>query len=180
MPQMKMIIKYFVVTTILIYCNAAWSAESGQTQEIQVLKQQIQLLLKRVEHLEQQQRTSNQELAAQPQSREAKPEKDDGLQWEVGGYAKLDGIFSSNSAGANSIGDEFLVNGLIPAKDSRNESNQIKITARESRVWVKTHLPISEGNLKTYLEGDFLETSQAVPNYLITTLIFAYGRPMEN
>ena len=92
---MNFIKQYIVVITIVIYSNVAYSAERAQTEEIQVLKHQIKLLLKRVEKLEQQQTTTTQELAAQTQSHEAKPEKNDGLQWEVGGYAKLDAVFSS-------------------------------------------------------------------------------------
>ncbi len=132
-----------------------------------------------MEQLEQQQITTTQDLATQTQTHEAKPEKDDGLQWEVGGYAKLDAVFSSNSAGANSIGDEFLVNGLIPAKDTRNEGDQLKLTARESRFWVKTHLPVSDGRFKTYIEGDFFgnktNSSETLNNDADFRLRQAYG-----
>ena len=164
---------------MLIYSNVSYTAESGQAEEIQILKQQIQTLLKRVEQLEEKQKNAPQELAAQAQSHEVKPEKNDGLQWEVGGYAKLDGIFSSNSAGANSIGDEFLVNSLIPANDSTDENNQLKLTARESRIWVRTYLPISEGSFKTYVEGDFFgnkpDSSEILNNDADFRLRQAYG-----
>lgn len=95
---------------------------------------------------------------------------------KIGGYAKLDMVFSSASAGANSIADEFIVNGLIPTNDN-NEKNQLKMTARESRIWVKGGT--TDKKTSFYIEGDFFgnkpSSSETLNNNSDFRLRQAYG-----
>jgi len=75
----------------------------------------------------------------------------------VGGYVKLDAIFSNPSAGVASSADQELEAPSIPVgPDAKaNERSQFKLHARQSRLFAKTSTPTRDGELKTYVEGDF-------------------------
>ncbi|MBL4868439.1 MAG: porin [Pseudomonadales bacterium] len=100
---------------------------------------------------------------------------------QVGGYAKLDVVYSSASAGASSIADEFIVNALIPS-DNDGESDQLKMTARESRLWVKG--ATADNTSKFYIEGDFFgdkpSSSETLNNNADFRLRQAYGEIETN
>lgn len=75
----------------------------------------------------------------------------------VGGYAKLDALWSDTSAGVDSVGDQLFNPGLIPVGPSagQHKNDQVTLHARQSRLWLGTSTPTSRGELRTYLEGDF-------------------------
>jgi hypothetical protein len=73
-----------------------------------------------------------------------------------GGYVKLDMIYSSSSAGAESaVADFILVPGAVPINNPDDQRNY-HLSARESRVWLKTSTPSPLGNVDTHVEIDFL------------------------
>jgi hypothetical protein len=75
----------------------------------------------------------------------------------IGGYAKLDLIYNSVSAGGpggTNAADQLLQPGQIPLK-GEGEHGQVTFHPRESRLWLKTHTPTGWGDLNTYLELDF-------------------------
>ncbi|MCC4113961.1 porin [Aromatoleum toluclasticum] len=75
---------------------------------------------------------------------------------KLGGYVKLDAIYSSRSAGANSQADLVFVPGAIPLDGSEtNEKGQTKLHARQTRFNLGTHTPTSWGDLTTFFELDF-------------------------
>src|SRR4051812_6333521 len=63
----------------------------------------------------------------------------------LGGYVKLDAVFSNPSAGVASTADLFLQPNAIAvgAGNGDNERNQVKFGARESRMFAKTSTPTS-------------------------------------
>jgi hypothetical protein len=75
----------------------------------------------------------------------------------LGGYVKLDAIFSNPSAGVGSSADQELEAGNIPVGPAAksNERNQVKLHARQSRLFGATSTPTPWGDLTTYVEGDF-------------------------
>lgn len=73
-----------------------------------------------------------------------------------GGYVKLDVIYSTNSPGAeSSVVDFILVPGSVPVNNPDDQRNY-HISARESRVWLKTRTPSPAGNVDAHVELDFL------------------------
>lgn len=98
---------------------------------------------------------------------------------KIGGYLKLDAIYSSKSAGVNSVGDQLLTPQLIPVGPGAgdNERNQIKLHARETRLNVITSTPTQSGALTTLLEGDFFgaDGNESISNSHGFRLRHAYG-----
>ncbi len=73
----------------------------------------------------------------------------------VGGYAKLDAIYSSVSGGKDNIGDQLLNVSSIPVGAARHgENSQITLHAKETRFWFKSFTPSAYGDINTYLELD--------------------------
>jgi hypothetical protein len=79
----------------------------------------------------------------------------------VGGYVKLDAVYSDKSAGAGNVADQQLSPGSIPVGPgaAANERNQLKLHARQSRIFVKTSTPTAFGELATYQEYDLFGTA---------------------
>lgn len=97
----------------------------------------------------------------------------------LGGYVKLDAIFSDRSAGVGSTGDQELEPGAIPVGPNAgdNERNQVKFHARQSRLFAKTSTPTTYGELGTYLEFDLFGASgnESVSNSNNLRVRHAYG-----
>lgn len=98
---------------------------------------------------------------------------------KLGGYIKLDTVFSSRSAGVNSQGDQLLSAGLIPVGPGAgdNERRQVTIHARQTRANLFTSTPTRWGPLTTLLEGDFFgaDGTETVSNSHGFRLRHAYG-----
>lgn len=75
----------------------------------------------------------------------------------IGGYAKLDALWSDRSAGVDSVADQQFSPGLIPVGPSAgaHKRDQVTLHARQSRLWLGTRTPTARGELRTYIEGDF-------------------------
>lgn len=74
----------------------------------------------------------------------------------IGGFVKLDTLFSSTGMGQDTRGNQRLeaaeipVTGIAPGND-----DQITLHAKESRFWFKSFTPSQWGDINTYLEIDF-------------------------
>jgi hypothetical protein len=97
----------------------------------------------------------------------------------LGGYVKLDAVFSNPSAGVGSTADLFLQPGAIPVGPDAgdNEHAQVKLGARETRLFARTATPTAWGDLVTYVEGDFYgaDGNESVSNSHGLRLRHAYG-----
>src|SRR5437660_8942084 len=162
-------------------------ATAVRADELQDLKAQLEGLKKEVGTLEMKQETTEKMQAA------ATPDnvvtggatkgsfKLPGLNTSVtlGGYVKLDAVFSNPSAGVDTKGDLFLDPTAIPVGPTagNNERNQVKFGARESRLFVKTNTPTSVGDLNTQVEFDFYgaDGNESVSNSHGFRLRHAYG-----
>jgi hypothetical protein len=97
----------------------------------------------------------------------------------IGGYAKLDAIWSDKSAGVDSVGDQIFNPGAIPVGPGAGErkTSQVTLHARQSRLWLGSSTPTSRGELRTYFEGDFFgaDGNESVSNSHGFRLRHAYG-----
>lgn len=97
----------------------------------------------------------------------------------IGGFLKLDAVFSSRSAGVNNQGDQLLTPQTIPVGPGAgdNERKQLTLHARESRLNVGTSTPTKHGALVTFVEGDFFGSpgNESVSNSNDFRLRHAYG-----
>lgn len=97
----------------------------------------------------------------------------------IGGYLKLDAVWSNPSAGVDSATDLFLSPGAIPVGPGAgaNEHQQVKFGARETRLYVKTTTPTERVDLVTYVEGDLYgaDGNESVSNSNGVRLRHAWG-----
>lgn len=136
-------------------------ARADTQDELKALKAQIEALQKSLAALEQKQSKietqvspTNVVTAGATKGSFKLPGSETSI--KLGGYVKLDAIYSSRSAGANSQADLVLVPGSIPVGNAAdNEKGQTKLHARQSRLNLSTHTPTSWGDLTTYFEVDF-------------------------
>jgi hypothetical protein len=97
----------------------------------------------------------------------------------LGGYVKLDAIFSDRSAGVGSTADQEYEAAGVPVGPTAgaNERNQVKLHARQSRFNIKTSTPTGLGDLTTFVEFDLFGVSgnESVSNSNGLRVRHAYG-----
>lgn len=137
-------------------------AAAARAQPIEHLKAQVDALSKKVGELEQR----NAAEAARPAAAASNvvtggatpgsfklPGSDTSV--TLGGYVKLDAIFSDRSAGVASTADqEYEAGGVPVGAAADHERNQVKLHARQSRFNLKTSTPTGRGDLTSFVEFD--------------------------
>lgn len=94
----------------------------------------------------------------------------------LGGFVKLDAIYSSISAGNGNSGNHWLALNSIPVGSDRHERHgQTALHARESRLWLKSLTPTNLGDLTAYVEVDFFDTSNSTTGNYNPRLRHAFG-----
>lgn len=74
----------------------------------------------------------------------------------IGGFVKLDTLFSSVSMGKDKLGNQRLEAYEIPVGNiPSGDNDQITMHAKESRLWVKSFTPSRWGDINTLIEMDF-------------------------
>lgn len=138
------------------------------TVEVDALKEQMRILMERIDQLEQQQATSDQQVEEKLAEMEGKvdtvpanvvvggdipgsfklPGSDTSV--AVSGYVKGDFIYDLDA----DVGDSFSV-ASIPL-DSAPDRDNVRLHARQSRLRVKSHTDLGNGGaIDTHIEGDF-------------------------
>jgi hypothetical protein len=156
-----------------------------RADELQDLKAQIDALRRRVQELEQKQQIEEKRPAVPEnvvtggatKGSFKLPGSDTSV--TIGGYVKLDAVYSNPSAGVDAKGDLLLDPNTIAVglAAGNNERNQVKFGARESRLFVKTSTPTPLGDLNTHIEADFYgaDGNESVSNSHGLRLRHAYG-----
>jgi hypothetical protein len=99
---------------------------------------------------------------------------------EIGGRVKLDTIYNSQSAGPDSSNkaDVAFDPSAIPVSGN-GEDDQVKFSARNSRLWLKAVTPSPLGDIAAYAEMDFFASntsgSERATNGHTPRLRHAYG-----
>ena len=170
------------------------TATAARADELQDLKAQIEALTKKVGELERKQETAEKKLdTAEKKLTAAAPSnvvtggatkgsfKLPGSNTSVtlGGYVKLDAVFSNPHIGAGTNADLQLNPAAIPVGPGADDhkKNQVDFGARESRLFVKTSTPTDLGDLNTHVEADFYgsDGNEVVSNSHGLRLRHAYG-----
>lgn len=90
----------------------------------------------------------------------------------IGGYAKLDAIYSSVGSGNNNYGNQFLVLSNVPVGLARyGQNSQTTFHVKESRIWLKSFTPSAYGDINSYIELDLYGS----PDAYTPRLRHAYG-----
>jgi hypothetical protein len=141
------------------------------------LKAKVDALQKEVADLKKQQSASGTVTAGATKGSFKLPGSDTSV--SIGGYAKLDAIYSSRSAGVNSAADQLFDPTAIPVGPNAgtNERQQVTLHARQSRLFLRTATPTDWGALNTHLEFDLFGASgnESVSNSHNLRLRHAYG-----
>jgi len=165
------------VRSIMIGTGTALALSTGggvlaaESSEIDVLKEQVRVLMDRIDELEKDQSSSSEEvekhkeqLAEMKEQVETAPAnvvtagdipgsfKIPGTDTSVSvsGYVKGDFIYDLDA----DVGDSFSV-GAIP-NDGADDQEHVRLHARQSRLRVKSHTDLGNGgSIDTHVEGDF-------------------------
>ena len=181
-PTRAATVLFGAAAALLLQLPASARAEpSGELQA------QLEALMKKVDDLERKQAAADARPAA-PAASNAVTAGDlpgsfklpgSNTSVKLGGYVKLDAIFSDRSAGVGSTGDQEYEAGSVPVGPTAgaNERNQVKLHARQSRLFLQTSTPSRWGDLATYLEFDLFGASgnESVSNSHGLRVRHAYG-----
>lgn len=153
------------------------AASGARADAIQDLKAQVEALQREVADMKKQQSAGGAVTAGATKGSFKLPGSDTSV--TIGGYAKLDAIYSSRSAGVNSAADQSFDPTAIPVGPTAgaNERHQVTLHARQSRLFLRTATPTEMGALTTHLEFDLFGTSgnESVSNSHNIRLRHAYG-----
>jgi hypothetical protein len=97
----------------------------------------------------------------------------------LGGFVKLDAVYSDVGAGSNSDCDRFFCPGKIYVGPSADEpSEKLVFTAKQSRLYLTTRTGTAMGDLKVHVEGDIYGAAgnQKVSNSDSWRVRHAYGQ----
>src|SRR5437762_9475877 len=174
------------VLVIAIAINLGGMSIAGRADTPEDLQEQITTLNKKMLELEHKQQTTEQKQADATENVVTAgatkgsfklPRSNTSV--TLGGYVKLDAVYSNPSAGVGTTADLFLQPNAIAVGPGAGdtERNQVKFGARESRMFAKTSTPTSWGDLVTYVEGDFYgaDGNESVSNSHGLRLRHAYG-----
>ncbi|SHF04215.1 hypothetical protein SAMN04487965_1230 [Microbulbifer donghaiensis] len=90
------------------------------------------------------------------------PQQPQGTQIEIGGFMKLDSVFSDYSDGnaaTAGIGEDFLVPSTIPIGGEGGDT-KFHSHAKSSRLFIKSHTAVAGGQVNTHLEIDAMASGQ--------------------
>jgi hypothetical protein len=152
------------------------SGQAAVADDSSDVRQQIEALQKKVEALEKQASGSSVRTSGAKGYFEL-PGADTEIR--IGGYAKLDLVYSDVSAGDKSAFDQFYGPTTVPLHSSAVlEENQTVLHARQSRINIATASNTDYGKLTTFFEGDFFGAGgdQTVSNSYALRLRHFYGQ----
>ena len=159
---------------------------AARADTLDELKAQIEALQKKVVELEQKQDKTEQRQAAAPDNvvtggatKGSFKLPGSNTSVTLGGFVKLDAVFSNPHVGAGTNVDLQLNPAAIPVGPGADDHkrNQVDFGARESRLFVKTNTPTPLGDLNTHVEADFYgaDGNEIVSNSHGFRLRHAYG-----
>ncbi|GAA5524798.1 hypothetical protein Maes01_01357 [Microbulbifer aestuariivivens] len=140
---------------------SAQQAASGEPspEELQARIQELQVQLGQL--AEQAKRAEQRmDLLADPEP--GRSASAGGSNLQIGGYVKLDTIFSDYSDGRAAtagIGEDFLVPSTIPVGGESGDA-KYHAHAKSTRLFVKTSTPLGAGQVNTHLELDAMASGQ--------------------
>ncbi|MGL4576303.1 MAG: DcaP family trimeric outer membrane transporter [Burkholderiaceae bacterium] len=164
--------------TFLFATTLSALANPAHADTLQEVQAQVEALLKKTAELEQKQKPAANAVTAGSSKGSFKlPGSNTSV--TLGGYVKLDAIYSDKSAGVASTADQQYEAGAVPVGSAAgfNERGQLKLHARQSRVFAKTSKPSDWGDLTSYVEFDLFGASgnESVSNSHGLRMRHAYG-----
>ena len=172
---------------LAIAIGVGGTASAVRADELQDLKAQIEALKKKVGELEiKQEATEKKQAAAVPDNvvtggatKGSFKLPGSNTSVTLGGYVKLDAVFSNPHLGLGTNADLQLNPATIPVGPGAEDhkKNQVDFGARESRLFAKTSTPTPLGDFNTHVEADFYgaDGNEIVSNSHGLRLRHAYG-----
>jgi hypothetical protein len=170
-------------TAIAAVVGLGTQADPAQADELADLKAQVDVLQNKVRDLAQKQEAPEPKRADGAVTAGATPGSfklpNSNTSVTLGGYVKLDAVYTDPSAGVDSASDLLLQPSSIPVGPAagNNERKQVKLGARESRLFLRTSTPTAYGDLVTHFETDLYgaDGNESVSNSHGLRLRHAYG-----
>jgi hypothetical protein len=163
--------KVLMLTPAIFGIGILAMGSPARADEVSELKAQLKALQQRIEALEK--RPVETQIVTVPADKVAVPAKPvqkgyfvipgTETSLRIGGYTKLDAIYSDKSAGDNNTADQLFLPYAIPLDKNNPDDNQVVLHARQSRFNVGTSTDTAYGKLNTFFEGDFFGGANVNP-----------------
>lgn len=174
--------KHRAWSALALGISLAGASAVAHADALSELKEQTETLQRKVAELEnaQQKTASNGAVTGGSAPGSFKlPDSDTSI--KLGGYVKLDAIYSNITQGVDAVANQQTVDTAIPVgpngSPTDNKKGQLTFHARQTRINLATSTPTSYGDLTTFVEGDFFGTdgNESVTNSNGFRLRHAYG-----
>ncbi len=157
--------KVMALTPAILGLGVLAMGSPAQADEVSELKAQLKVLQQRIEALEKRPVEPQVVTATGQMAAPAKPAQKGYFvipgtetSLKIGGYAKLDAIYSDKSVADNSAGDQLFLAYTIPLDKDNPNDDQTVLHARQTRFNVGTTTDTTYGKLNSFFEGDFFGT----------------------
>jgi hypothetical protein len=157
--------KVMALTPAILGLGVLAIGSPAQADEVSELKAQLKVLQQRIEALEKRPAEPQVVTATGQMAAPAKPAQKGYFvipgtetSLKIGGYAKLDAIYSDKSVADNSAGDQLFLAYTIPLDKDNPNDDQTVLHARQTRFNVGPTPDTTYGKLNTFFEGDFFGT----------------------
>ncbi len=148
------------LSALALAISLAGASAVARADALSDLKEQTETLQRKVTDLENSQRRSAPDNAvtggATPGSFKL-PSSNTSI--KLGGYVKLDAIYSNITQGVDAVANQQTVDTAIPVGPNGTpasaKTGQFNMHARQTRLYFGTSTPTGYGSMTTYIEGDF-------------------------
>src|SRR5439155_5500492 len=161
-----LVLKHHALSTLTLAVSLTAACAVARADALSDLREQTEVLQRKVNELESAQRNT-----APASSTSIK----------LGGYVKLDAVYSDITQGVDAVANQQTVDTAIPVgpdgTPADHKRGQLTLHARQTRLNLTTSTPASHGNLTTFIEGDFFgaDGNESVTNSNGLRIRHAYG-----
>ena len=177
-----LVLKHHALSTLTLAVSLTAAGAFARADALSDLREQTEVLQRKVNELESAQRKTAPDSALTAGSTPGSFRlPDSSTSIKLSGYVKFDAVYSDITQGVDAVANQQTVDTAIPVGPSgtpaSNKTGELSLHARQTRLNLTTSTPTSNGNLTTFIEGDFFgaDGNESVTNSNGFRIRHAYG-----